>query len=215
MNDDWRLRVDLHDSDAAHALTKRLEGTELQHDLERSFHDRVIVSVHGTEVFCYAATREQAERAEQLIRSLAAERNWQLESELKHWHPSAEEWEDPETPLPGSDTERAAERRELMAKEREESLARGYPEYEVRVQCPTRGDAVQLAEKLAQEGIPSVHRWKYLLVGALDEDSATSLAQRLRGEAPDGSEVTVEGTLQDVLGGRPSNPFAILGGLAG
>jgi hypothetical protein len=215
MSDDWRLRVHLHDDGAAHELTERLQAPELEHDLEQSFHDRVAVSLDGSEVFCYTGTRAQAERVDQVIRSLGEQNSWQLESELRHWHPTAEEWEDPDKPLPDSDAQRAAERQELMDSERAESLAQGYPEFEVRVELHRHRDTVHLAEKLRQEGLPNVHRWKYLFIGALDEDDANALAERLRAEVPSGSTVTVEASSSTVFDERPSNPFAILGGLGG
>jgi hypothetical protein len=46
-----------------------------------------------------------------------------------------------------------------------------------------------------------------------DEDTAMVLAERLRGEAPEGSTVKVEGTWRTVVGEGPRNPFAVLGGL--
>ena len=63
MNDDWRLHIDLHDHGFAHRLGETLQAEELEHDLERSFHDKVVVSVDGTDVFCYAGSRAQAEAA--------------------------------------------------------------------------------------------------------------------------------------------------------
>lgn len=213
MSDDWRLGIDLHEEASAHKLTERLEARELEHDLEASFHDRIVVSRNGPEVFCYAGTREQAEGAEKLIRSLAAEHGWHLDSDLKRWHPSEEEWEDPDKPLPDSDAERAAERARLMDKERQEAESRGYPEFEVRVQCASHHDAMQFVDKLREEGLSTVHRWKYLLVGALDEDSANALVERLRAEAPPGSKVSAEGTWKAIRAEQPPNPFAVLGGL--
>ena len=214
MNDDWRLRVRLHEQGIVHSLVERLDASELDHDLETSFHDRVIVSVDGPELFCYAGTREQAERAQALIRSQTEQHGWGVEFELKHWHPTAEEWADPDKPLPTSDAERAQERATLMAREREESEARGYPEYEVRVQCQSHRETLELAERLRSEGLPSVQRWNFLLVGTLDEDSAKALAERLRDQAPTGCVVSTEGTLGAVLTEQP-NPFAVFGGLAG
>ena len=214
MSDDWRLRVNLHDRGHAHELSRRLESPELEHDLERSYHDRVVVSQDGPEVFCYAGTREQAQRAQQVVHSLADAADWQLDTELSHWHPTAEAWEEPDKPLPASDAERAAEHRELVERERAESLAQGYPEFEVRVQCEAHHDALQLAERLRREGLPSVHRWRYLVIGALDEDTARALAARLRAEVPAGSTVTVEGNPRAILDETP-NPFAVLGGLGG
>jgi hypothetical protein len=214
MNDDWRLRVRPHEKGIVHSLVERLDASELEHDLEASFHDRVIVSVDGPELFCYAGSRAQAERVERLIRSEADKNGWSIEYELTHWHPTAEEWEDPDEPLPDSDTERAEERSELMARERGESQNQGFPEYEVRIRCPSRHQAAELADRLRGEGLPSVQRSNFLLVGALDEDSATALAERLRAEAPTGSAVVAEATLGAVMSAEP-NPFAVFGGLGG
>src|SRR5436305_1297801 len=190
MSDDWRLRVKLGDARGAQSLSDHLEAAELEHDLERSFQDRVAVSVDGDELFCYAGTREQAERAERLIRVEAEQRGWPATMRLERWHASAEAWEDPDKPLPQSDAERAAEHAELIERERRESQAQGYPEFEVRVQCPTHRDCVTLAEDLRGEGLPSVRRWKFLTIGAADEDSANALAERIRREGPPGTVVS-------------------------
>jgi hypothetical protein len=214
MNDDWRLRIDLHDGGLAHRLSELLEAEELEHDLERSFHDRVVVSVDGPEVFCYAGTRSQAEGAEQVIRQLADQHGWKLELELAHWHPTSEQWEDPDAPLPDSKAEAVQEREQRVAQEREESAEQGYPEFELRVQCSTRAEAGELSDKLDREGIPNLHRWSYLLIGATDEDSAAALAGRLRGETPAGVKVTVERNQRAIYDDLPRSPFAVLGGLA-
>jgi hypothetical protein len=215
MNDDWRLRIDLHDDGLAHRLSELLGAGALEHDLEQSFHDRVVVSVDGDEVFCYTGTRSQAESAEQVVRALAEQQGWQLDLQLAHWHPTAEQWEDPDTPLPESEVQAARERDERVAQEREESAEQGYPEFEVRVQCPTRAEAVKLSDRLEREGIPNLHRWSYLLIGATDEDSAQALATRVRGEVPAGSLVAVEANQRAIYDLRPTSPFAVLGGLAG
>jgi len=215
MNDDWRLRVDLHEEGIAHRLAERLAASELEHDLETTFTDSVIVSLEGSELFCYAATREQAERAERLIRSVAQQRGWSVHSELTHWHPTAERWEEPDKPLPETDAQRTAERAELIAQEREESRTQGYPEYEVRVTCPSREQATELAERFREEGLPNIQRANFLLIGALDEDAANSLAERVRAEAPPASTVTVQASAGTVLAVTGGNPFAVFGGLAG
>jgi hypothetical protein len=212
VSDDWRLRIDLHDAAASFKLTELLEKSE--HDLEAAFDDRVAVSRDDTEVFCYTGTRALAERVEALIRSLADDHGWEIEAELRHWHPTAEEWEDPDKPLPtGSD--QADEHAELIEREREEVAERGYPEFEVRVELPSHRDAVAFVEKLSQEELPFVQRWKYVLVGATDEDSAAALAQRLRVEAPPGSTVQIEGTWKALQAELPFNRFAVFGGMAG
>jgi hypothetical protein len=213
MNDDWRLEAELFEDANARALSHSLTAEKVSEDLETSFGDQVIVSVDGSNVFAYTGTREQAERAAALIRSLAGEKAWEIKLELKHWHPTAEEWEDPDEPLPETAVDRAAEHAELVAKEREESRETGEAQFEVRVECPTHGDTVALADKLRDEGIPNVRRWKYLLVGALDEDSANQLAERLRAEAPAGAKVTAEASFRATYDSEPlRNSFSYWGG---
>ncbi len=216
MNDDWRLSIELEEHGLAHGLTEDLAAGEMDHDLEESFGDRVIVTHDGPHVFLYAADREQAEEAEKAIRSLAARNDWTVASAvLEHWHPTALEWEDPDSPLPASEDEQASEHKELVEEERAEATEHGYPEWEVRVDLPSHHDAVALSKQLDSEGIQNVRRWKYLVVGAADEDAAQILADRLRSEAPEGSEVRVEGTFQAARHEAPPNPFAIFGGLGG
>lgn len=215
MNDDWRVQVDLHDAGHSMQLVEQLESPNLRHDLSDAFEDRAIVSRADAVVFVYAGTREQAEGAHRLVLGLADRHGWSVDTDLKHWHPAAESWEDPDKPLPQSDAARLAEHAELMARERAETARTGRPEFEVRVDLPSRHDAVRFSEQLQKEGLPAVHRWKFLLVGATDEDSAEALAERIRDEAPAGSQVSVEGTWAAAYAERPSNPFAVLGGLGG
>ena len=200
MNDDWRLRVDVREDGIARELTSRLERSDLTHALGTAFDERVIVSRDGSEVFCYAATREQAEATRGTIDKLAAEHGWEVEFALHRWHP-------------------AAERAELMEQEREESAEQAYPEFEVRVRCVSRGDASALARQLREEGYPVVQRGEFLVLGAADEDSARELAARVRAEAPPGSDVVAEGSVPEVVSeapfATPFNPFAVFGGLGG
>ncbi len=213
MNDDWRLQIDPKEDAHAARLLDRLDASGLQHELSDAFHDRVILSRDGPRVFLYAGTREQAEAASKLIDSLAEQHGWTLSTELRHWHPIAEDWEDPESPLPDSEAARKAEREEEIAAERKLVAERGYPEFEVSIELSSRHDAVSLAARLGGEGFSTVHRWRYVLVGAVDEDSAEELAERLRSETPQGSQVKVEGTWKVAWRESRRNPFAVMGGL--
>jgi len=206
MSDDWRLRVVLKDDGEARELAERLAKFDSEHDLKESFHDRVVVSRDDAEVFLYADSRQQLDAAGRAVQSLARDRGWQPTTELRRWHPTAEEWEDPDQPLPRSEAELAAEREEAMRTEREESRAQGFPDFEVRVRCRSRHDAGQLAERLRAEGIASVHRWEFVVLGAPDEDSAEALAERIRREAPSGSVVTAEAraAAASLMGAGPS-----------
>lgn len=214
MSDDWRLRIDVHERSRARRLLQHVDATELEHRLETAFKDRVAVSVEESTVFFYAGEREQAERAREVAQRFAEEQGWDVHLELRHWHPTAESWEDPDVPLPSADAEEAAEHAELIADERRQAVAQGYPEFEVRVECVSRTDAARLADKLRAEGLPNVQRFKYVIIGALDEDGANRLVERIRAEAPEGSVVWAEGTLAAVLEeGGASNPFAVFGGM--
>lgn len=215
MNDDWRLQIDVRGESHGRALVGSMEADRLQHDLSDEFHDRIVVTRDGTTVFLYAGTREQAELGRDAILAEIQEHGWEVDFDLRHWHPSAEEWEDPDEPLPADDAARLAEHEALIAAEREETARTGHPEFEVRVDLPSRHEAVSFSERLREEGLPAVHRWRFLLVGVTDEDSAKALAERIRGEAPIGSRVSVEGTWATVYAERPPNPFAVLGGLGG
>jgi hypothetical protein len=211
MSDDWRLRIDVHEPHRARRLLDRLDASELEHELESSFSDRVIVSRENSTLYCYAGAREQAERAEALARRLAAEHDWRVDIGLHRWHPTAERWEDPDVPLPASDAELQAEHAELIAAER----AQPSPEFEVRVECSTRRAARDLADQLRMEGFQNVQRARYVLIGAADEDSANALAERIRAEVPADATVTAEGTFNAVLAEVGPNPFAIFGGMGG
>ena len=194
MNDEWRLQVDPREPSHAQALTERLEARELEHDLSNAFHDRVIVSRDDSRLFLYAGSRDQAESARDLLLSLAREHGWSLDLELERWHPAEEDWEDPDKPLPDGEEAESAEHEALIGAERKQTEERGYPEFEVRIDLPSHHDAIHLAEQLRSEGLLPVHRWKYVLIGATDEDNAKELAERIKSEAPAGSEVKVEGT---------------------
>ncbi len=175
----------------------------------------MIVSVDAHELFLYAGSREQAQAATEAVRGLAAKSGATLEVELRRWHPVAEEWADPDQPLPEDGSAADAEHQELIEQEREESSERQAAEYEVRVETASHHETVALAEQLDALGVPHLRRWRYLLVGAADEQAAAALADQIRGLAPAGSSVEVEATLAAVAQDAPANPFAVFGGLGG
>jgi hypothetical protein len=107
--------------------------------------------------------------------------------------------------MPETDEQRALEReRHEEAAEREPPSRWEYV-WEVRVDLPTLRDTRDFAARLADEGIDARRHWKYLLVGAASEERAKELAERIGGEAPDGS------TVQVVTAGAPHPVFVFLG----
>jgi hypothetical protein len=214
MNDDWRLQIDFVAEGRADALHDHLDAAELEHDLSDAFHDRVVVSRDGTTIFLYAGDREQAEKAQSLVERLAEEDDEEVTIDFRRWHPVAEEWRPAGEPLPDELGEQQAERQVAIERELKETEERGYPEFEVRVDLPSRHEAEGFADQLRAEGLPVVHRWKYVLISAVDEEQAKELAERIRNEVPAGSKVAAEGTWQAASGERPRSPFSFLGGLA-
>jgi hypothetical protein len=212
MAEDWRLHVRLGEHKHALAVTERLEAAELERDVMERIGGPIVVSRDGPDLFLYTETESAAREAERLVRSLLEEHGYEAEVALHRWHPDAEDWEPADEPLPQTEEEREAEREKLMQREDSESAAEGFAEWEVRIELPSRHEAAELERRLEAEGLPVTRRWKYVLVGALDEEAANELADRLRGEAPPGAEVTVEGTYPSVRNKVP-NPFAFLGGL--
>jgi hypothetical protein len=103
----------------------------------------------------------------------------------------------------------------LIAAERRQTEKSGHPEYEVRIDLPSFHEASQFADTLRSEGLPVVHRWRYLLIGAPDEDSGRELAGKIQSQAPPGSKVSFEGTWAAAYAERPPNPYAVFGGLGG
>jgi hypothetical protein len=213
MGDDFRVKVTVGDRRQAVLLGEKLAGGEIAHELAQGAHNRVVVSVDDHDLFLYADTREQAQAAATAIGAAARQEGWHADIELARWHPVAQEWADPDQPLPATEADVASEHSELVARERSESERSGIPEYEVRIECASHRPTVALSERLAAEGIPSLRRWRYLLIGAPDEESAQALADRLTSEVEAGSTVTVEATFATVARETPANPFAVFGGL--
>lgn len=216
MDDDWRLQIDLDDEGTAGGLADHMRSAELEHELATDHDKRVIVSHEGETIYLYAGDREQLDLAQAAIQKHLDKKDWKATFELRHWHPEADEWEDPEKPLPATDAEKEAEHEELMETEDEETAARhGRAEFEVSVKFPTNHEAREFAKKLKEEGLQPVRRFHYMVVGAADQDAADELAERIRTEAPADAEVKAEYSLRELWDERPPNPFFFLGGLAG
>jgi hypothetical protein len=213
MADDWRVTVDFDDEGDGAQFAERLAALELEAEERKRLGDRVIVSRDGPRVFLYTDAEERARAVYQTVSA-------QIESEglsaliaLERWHPVEQAWKDASVPMPRTDEELEAERARVQEREAAESLEKGRAEWEVRVQLASHEDTLALAERLESEGIPVVRRYTFLLLGAVNEDDARSLAARLEREAPEGATIAVEpggGLVWEVA---PSNPFVVFGGL--
>lgn len=190
-------------------LTDRLRVHKVEDEARARLGGRVSVSGGGAHVFLYAGSLAAAQEAEQAVRMIVEENGLQADFALDRWHPIEERWEDGAQPLPETASERAAEHERFEADEAAESQASGVADWEVRVDMPTHREAVALAARLTAEGQEPIRRWKYVIVGANNEDQANALAKAIQDEAADAT-VTVEPAL-GMVQARFGSPFALFG----
>ena len=214
MADDWRLAVIPEGDTDPPSLLGWLLDHELEEEARQRLGHRLAVEVSAGEsaIFVYGDSEEQVREAERLLSGVLAEQGIEARLEVSRWHPDEERWEDASVPLPSTAAEREAERERLEAEEIAESQANG-PEWEVRLELPGHRETAELADRLEREGIPVLRRWRFLLVGAESERQANELAERLRGETPEGTVVTVEGSGELLDEAAFPNPFVVFGGL--
>lgn len=217
--EDWRVEARLADSSAAAQLHAAAGAAKLYEHARRELYGRAALSHDENRVLAYTDTREHAEAAQVALEALVAMEGLAASYAIQRWHPLAERWEDADVPLPSGEEaiEEEAHEGEAadLALDYAEAQRAGVPEWEVRVTLPKHSDAVALAKKLAEGDIRSQRHWTYLLIGAFSEEEANMLAERIRGEAPEGSDVRVEGTMAYVLSHEPhskllaANPFVL------
>jgi hypothetical protein len=215
MAEDWRVTATLPDDGSTERVLRTLNEHEVEDEVREKLGARIAVSGEDTHIFLYADTREVAERAERALGEVLSQHGLSADWTLDRWHPLEERWEDGSLALPQTAEEQEIEHQRLEEQETEDSQRTGLAQWEVRVELPSHRDAVQLADRLESEGDPVVRRWKYLVVGANDEDDADELARTIAGEAPSGTKVHVEPGGGVVWQALPPNPFAVFGGLAG
>ncbi len=196
--DEFRIEVDLDDDRHGYSLGERLRALDLDEEARARVGEGVIVTRDGPRLFAYAGTQRQAREAERVVRRLLDEDQLTANVSVTRWHPLEETWTDASLPLPETDEERRAEYARKEAVEEREVDAEGEFDWKVYVALASREDASELARSLEQEGLPVARRWKYVAVGALTEERARELEERLRREAPPSADVWIGATGVDV-----------------
>jgi hypothetical protein len=191
MSDEWRVEVELGDERHHQTVAERLHSMDLDDEARKRLGDRVIVTRDGSRLFLYAGSENQAKEAEKVARDLLDSEDLKAEISLTRWHPVEDAWKDASAPLPDSEQEVRAEERRHEAAEEVEARRGGEYDWELRVDLPSLGDTIELARKLEGEGLDVRRRWKYLLVGAASEEAAAELGERIRPDAPEGTELHV------------------------
>jgi len=190
-DDDWRVTLSVSQPQAGQAQPSSTLR-QVEEDIRGQVGRDIGVGAGEAQIFLYAGTETAAGEAERIARDVLAEHGIAAESAVHRWHPIEEQWETPDVPMPQTAAERQAEHQRLVDTETAESLATGKAQWEVRVELGSHRQAVALARTLEGEGQAIVRRWKFLLVGATNEDEARELAGRIRREVPADAVVKVE-----------------------
>ena len=186
-SDDWRVTVSVSGPGQPPFSLRQAEE-----DIRGQVGRGVAVGAGDAQIFMYAGTETAARDAERIARDVLAGHGIAAESAVHRWHPIEERWETPDVPMPQTEAERQAEHQRLVDAEAAESLATGVAQWQVRAELGSHRQAVALARQLESEGRAVVRRWKFLIVGANDEDEARELAKQIRQEAPPDAAVMVE-----------------------
>ncbi|MBA3300661.1 MAG: hypothetical protein H0T15_02235 [Thermoleophilaceae bacterium] len=205
--DEWRVEVELADEAHGQSVADRLRSLALDDEAREKLGADVIVTRDDLDLFLYADSEAEAREAERVIRELLSADRLEASVALTRWHPVEEDWKDAGEPLPASDEERAAELERKEKREVEEAAREGDTDWDVRATLASHSDTAALADRLEDEGLAVVRRWRHLLVKTITEEQAEELALRLRGE---GAEVEIEA--RDVKIGGPFRFFAGIGG---
>lgn len=207
MAEDFRVEVDLDDEAHGYPLRERLRALNLDDEARGRLGGNIVVTRDGPRVFAYTSTEPQAREAERVLRELVSDEELSADVRVTRWHPVAEEWRDASLPLPSTPSGEEREYEEREAAERRETEAEGTFDWHVVVELQTRDAARDLAQSLSREGLAAKRRWRFVTVGAVTEERAEELAERLRGELGESAEVRVEADLGDVAFG----PFQFIG----
>jgi len=151
--------------------------------------DQVEVSSSATRIFLYAPSMGLADEAAQVALEVLAEHDISAPVRAEFWSPLDQKWRDAADGPPAEPAEPAepadpaaqqhADRQEA---ERKRSVMSGVPAWEVRVEVPSHGDVIELAEYLAAQGWRVRRRPRSVIVWANCEDDAKGLGRALSGD---------------------------------
>jgi hypothetical protein len=196
MEDEFRVEVELDDPEHGYSVGERLRALDLDDDA-RDRLEGVMVTRQDSRLFLYAASEPAARQAERIVRELVDADDLSAEITVTRWHPVEESWKDASQPLPVT---REQERDEYAAREAAQAVearVEGRSDWHVVAHLPGRDEAAELANRLAQEGVPVRRRWRYVVADTLTEERAQELERQLRSALPD-AEIRIEVDLSDV-----------------
>jgi hypothetical protein len=186
MGEDWRVCIafGVLPSRRLHSFRKALIPA-----VSSRLGDQVEVSSSATRIFLYASGMGLADEAAQVAREVLAEHDISAPVRTEFWSQRDQKWRDeadgpPVEPVePAEPADPAARQHaDRQEAERKRSAMTGVPAWEVRVEVPSHGDVIALAEYLAALGW-RVRRWpRSVIVWANCEDDAKGLGRALSGD---------------------------------
>ena len=194
---DWRVTISLTGQAHVEQARQSFSEKEVEQDVRQKLGRNVVVGAGDSQIFLYAGTELAATEAERTAREVLGKLGIEAEFALHRWHPIEEEWRSPDVAMPQTEAERQAEHQRLEDAETADSVAAGSAMWQARVELESHRDAVALAHKLQGEGYAVVRRWKFLIVGANNDDDARALAEHIRQEAPSDAQALAEHIRQE------------------
>jgi hypothetical protein len=205
-DEEWRVEVELDDEQQGHGLGERLRSHDLDDEARERLGSRVPVTRDGPRLFLYAASEPQAREAERVVRDLLTADHLSAQIAVTRWHPVEEAWKDASIPLPRTEAEVEEEHRRMEEEESREAAEEGSFDWLVKAHLPSRSAAAELADELRGEGQSVRRRWRYVEAGAITEERANELADRLRDAVSPDADVWIEANPDDL----PSPAFVVL-----
>ena len=203
-DEDWRVEVELDDEEHGYSLGERLRALDLDDEARKRLGREVIVTRDGSRLFLYTVTQEEAQEAARVVEELTAAESLTAQFQTTRWHPVEEEWKDASLPLPRTPAEEALERQRREERERQEVAAGGDYDWQVHVRARDRAEAAALERQLLDQALPAKRRWRFVTIGALNEEQADEIASTVRRGLPE-ADVEVQPTLD-----LPSPSFVLI-----
>ncbi len=203
-DEDWRVEVELDDEEHGYSLGERLRALDLDDEARKRLGREVIVTRDGSRLFLYTVTQEEAQEAARVVEELTAAESLTAQFQTTRWHPVEEEWKDASLPLPRTPAEEALELRRREERERQEVAAGGDYDWQVHVRARDRAEAAALERQLLDQALPAKRRWRFVTIGALNEEQADEIASTVRRGLPE-ADVEVQPTLD-----LPSPSFVLI-----
>ncbi|TCM39674.1 hypothetical protein [Kribbella sp. VKM Ac-2568] len=98
MADEYRVEVELNDSEHGLSFWERLRALGVDEDAKKRLGGQVTVTRDGSRLLIYANTEEDAREAEKTVREVVTDDHLTADYKLSRWSHAKQEWTDPSVP---------------------------------------------------------------------------------------------------------------------